>query len=296
MVQKQTRSRKGIRAVWGQSGEKGGKMQLKDKTVIITGGAQGIGAAVARRFAGAGARVVIGDLDGDGAAALGVKIGGYGLRCDVTKEQDIQLLVAETRARFGPVDLFYSNAGLGRWEPDHAASASNADWQLNWEVHVMSHVYAARAVLPEMIKRGQGYLLQMSSAAGLLNQIGNAAYSATKHAAVGFAESLAISHADDGIKVSVICPKYVATPLLGYKAGEMPEDAPNVLSPDAVAGVILEGVAQEKFLILPHPEVAQFIRFKTADYDRWLATMVDLRGKIIGKLGSTSDIGMHKMI
>lgn len=296
MVQKQARSRKGIRAGKGQSGEKGDKMQLKDKTVIITGGAQGIGAAVARRFAIEGAQVVIGDLDGGKAADLAADIGGLGLQCDVTKEADIQRLVDETRARFGPVDLFYSNAGLGRWEPDHAASASNADWQLNWEVHVMSHVYAARAVLPGMIERGQGYLLQMSSAAGLLNQIGNAAYSATKHAAVGFAESLAISHAADGVRVSVICPQYVATPLLGYEPGEMPEDAPNVLSPEAVAEVILQGVQKEKFLILPHPEVAQFLQFKTADYDRWLATMVDLRGKIIGKLGNTRDIAMHKMI
>jgi len=271
-------------------------MQLKNKNVIITGGAQGIGAAVARRFAAEGARVVIGDIKGSKAEALAAEIGGLGLQCDVTKEPDIQRLVTETRARFGAVDMFYSNAGLGMWEPDHAASASNADWQLNWEVHVMSHVYAARAVLPEMIERGSGYLVQMSSAAGLLNQIGNAAYSATKHAAVGFAESLAISHADDGIKVSVICPQYVATPLLGYEPGETPEDAPNVLLPEAVAEVILQGVQKERFLILPHPEVTQFIQFKTADYDRWLQTMVQLRGKIIAELGSTRDTTMHKMI
>ena len=271
-------------------------MDLDNKTVIITGAAQGIGAALARRFSQEGARIVVADLKGELAKEVAAEIGGLGVACDVTKEADIQRLVDAARAQFGPIDMFCSNAGLGIEEPGHAASASNADWLLNWNVHVMAQVYAARAVLPEMIARGSGYLLQMSSAAGLLNQIGNAAYSTTKHAAVGFAESLAITHGDDGIKVSVICPQYVATPLLGYKAGEMPEDAPNVLSPEQVAQTVVEGVAREAFLILPHPDVAKYIQFKSAQYDQWLDSMRQLRRKIKQQAGDANIATMHKMI
>ena len=182
-------------------------MDLANKVVIVTGAARGIGYALAERFAGAGARVVVADLSAEAARAAAEAIGGLGVACDVTREADIQALVAETKARYGPVDLFCSNAGICLGEGDHAASASNDDWQRCWDVHVMAHVYAARAVLPDMIARGDGYLLQMASAAGLLSHIGDAAYSTTKHAAVGFAESLAISHADQGICVSVICPQ-----------------------------------------------------------------------------------------
>ncbi|MBV1865439.1 MAG: SDR family oxidoreductase [Rhodobacteraceae bacterium] len=271
-------------------------MELKGKTIVITGAGQGIGAAMATRFAAEGARVVVSDRNGENAQRVADRIGGLAVACDVTVEADIQNLVAQTRAHFGPVDLFCSNAGLGIEEPGHAASASNADWQLNWDIHVMAHVYAARAVLPDMIARRSGYLLQMSSAAGLLSQIGNASYSATKHAAVGFAEALAITHGDDGIAVSVICPQYVATPLLGYKAGEMPEDAPNVLSPEVVADVVVEGVRRECFLILPHSDVAKFIRFKSSDYDRWLDTMRQLRRRVVGEKGKANIATTHKLI
>ena len=271
-------------------------MDLNGKTVVITGAGQGIGAAMATRFAADGARVVVSDRDGAKAVAVAERIGGLGLACDVTKEPDIQELVAQAQAHYGPVDLFCSNAGLGIEEPSHAASGSNSDWQLNWDVHVMSHVYAARAVLPEMIERGDGYLLQMSSAAGLLSQIGNASYSASKHAAVAFAESLAITHGRDGVKVSVICPQYVATPLLGYKEGEMPDDAPNVISPQKVADIVAEGVRLEKFLILPHPDVAKFIQFKSGDYDRWLETMRELRGAIMDENGRANIATTHKLI
>ena len=160
----------------------------------------------------------------------------------------------------------------------------------------MAHVYAARAVLPDMIARGDGYLLQMASAAGLLSQIGDAAYSTTKHAAVGFAESLAISHADQGIRVSVICPQYVATPMLGYTDDATAADLPRVLTPGDVADAALEGVARETFLILPHPEVAKFIQFKSADYDRWLGAMRTLRGRIVDEIGSTRLEDMHKLV
>ena len=181
-------------------------MNLNQKTVIVTGGARGIGAAMARRFAAEGANVVVADLDKSGAEATAATLDGLAFACDVTNENDIIALVAAAESQFGQVDMFCSNAGVCFGEPSHAASASNETWNRCWDVHVMSHVYAARAVLPGMIARGDGYLLQMSSAAGLLNQIGDAAYSASKHAALGFAESLAITDADDGIKVSVICP------------------------------------------------------------------------------------------
>jgi NAD(P)-dependent dehydrogenase (short-subunit alcohol dehydrogenase family) len=271
-------------------------MNLKDKVVIVTGAARGIGAAMASRFAGEGARVVVADLSAEAAQEAAAAFGGLGVGCDVTREANVQALVAETEARFGPVDLFCSNAGVCLGEGDHAASASNTDWQLCWDVHVMAHVYAARAVLPGMIARGDGYLLQMASASGLLSQIGDAAYSATKHAAVGFAESLAISHADQGIKVSVICPLYVATPMLGYTDASEADDLPDVLTPEQVADAVVKGVARETFLILPHPQVAKFIQHKSSDYDRWLGAMRTLRGRIVDEIGSTRLEDMHKLV
>ncbi len=271
-------------------------MDLRRKTTVITGAASGIGAALARHFAAAGARVVVADIDGDGAISIADEIGGLAVRCNVTLESDIQALVRTTEAHFGPIDLFCSNAGLARGEGAHAASAPDDVWQACWQVHVMAHVYAARAVLPGMIDRGQGYLLQMASAAGLLNQIGDAAYSATKHAAVSFAESLAISHGDQGIRISVICPQYVATPLLGYDDPETAADLPGVLTPDALAQTVVEGVRRESFLILPHPQVAAYIRFKSADYDKWLASMQQLRARLIDQTGGTDLRAMHKLV
>ena len=271
-------------------------MNLNAKTVIVTGAASGIGAALARRFALAGANVVVADLDLVAAEKTAAEFAGVGFRCDVTNEEDVQALVRSTESRFGPVDLFCSNAGICHGEPSHAASASNESWNRCWNVHVMSHVYAARAVLPGMLERGNGYLLQMSSAAGLLSQIGDAAYTATKHAAVGFAESLAITHADDGIKVSVICPQYVATPMLGYNADSDIENLPGVITPAALAETVLQGVVDERFLILPHPDVAEFIKFKSSHYDKWLSAMRKLRQRIIEKAGSTDVTAMHKWV
>lgn len=271
-------------------------MNLNGKTVIITGGARGIGAAIARRFAAEGANVVVADLDKSAAETTAATLKGIGFACDVTKERDITALVAATVSHFGQVDMFCSNAGVCFGEPDHAASASNTIWNRCWDVHVMSHVYAARAVLPGMIARGEGYLLQMSSAAGLLNQIGDAAYSATKHAALGFAESLAITHSDDGVKVSVICPQYVSTPMLGYAEGESADGLPGVITVDEVAETVLRGVLEESFLILPHPDVAQYIQFKSADYDKWLTAMRKLRSRIVNKLGTTDPVQMHKLV
>lgn len=271
-------------------------MQLNAKTAIITGGAKGIGAATARVMAAAGAKVVIADRDIDAAREIAKQINGLAVECDVSSEADIQNLVATAEAQFGPIDVFFSNAGLALGQGDHAASASNDDWMTNWNVHVMSHVYAARAVLPGMIERGHGTLIQMASAAGLLNQIGDAAYSTTKHAAVGFAESLAITHGAQGINVHVVCPQYVATPLLGYDDPSVVETHENLITPDAVAQAILKGMVDQNFMILPHAQVAEYIVFKAANPDKWIASMQALQAKVMAKLGGLRIREMHKLL
>ena len=271
-------------------------MNLKDKTVVVTGGARGIGKALSQAFSDQGARVVVADILAEETSETAAAISGLAVTCDVSREEDIQQLVIAAESAYGPIDLFCSNAGICRGEPEHSASASNETWQACWDIHVMAHVYAARAVLPSMLKRGEGYFVQMASAAGLLSQIGDAAYSASKHAAVGFAESLSITHGDDGIKVSVICPQYVATPMLGYGEGEDADQFPGVISPNQLAETVIEGIEAEKFLILPHPDVSQFIQYKTSDYDRWLGGMRKLRRKIVSEIGSTRLKEMHKLI
>ncbi len=270
-------------------------MKLEGKTAIITGGGSGIGRATAKRFAKAGANVVIGDISEEKAKAVARETGGIGIACDVTREKDIQSLVEQAEKAFGRIDLFFSNAGVAFGEPDHAASAANETWQKCWDIHVMSHVYAARTVLPGMIERGEGYLLQMASAAGLLNQIGDAAYSATKHAAVGFAEALAITHREDGIKVSVVCPQYVATPLLGYEDQTGNAEGEGTLTVEEVAGIVMAGVEAEEFLILTHPEVLKFMQNKSGDYERWISGMQKLRAGMIAQLGKDNLLNMHKL-
>ena len=277
-------------------------MELSNKTIVVTGAASGIGAAIAKQFAAAGSRVVVADLDAEASAKTALEFNGLGVACDVTDEQQIKALVSAAEAHFGPVDLFCSNAGICVGEPNLATSASNADWQLCWELHVMAHVYAARAVLPSMIERGSGYFVQIASAAGLLSQIGDAAYSATKHAAVGFAESLAITHGDDGIKVSVVCPSYVATPMLGYnltKSGPTPESpgmVPGLISAEQVAAAVLDGVTNDRFMVLPHPQVEKFHQAKAGNYDRWIGGMRGLRAKIVDEIGTTELAQMHKLV
>lgn len=230
-------------------------MDVKDKTIIVTGGGSGIGKALCVRFAAEGARVAVADLNGETARQTAEQIDGLAVICDVASESDIRHLVDRTELHFGPIHLFCSNAGILACEPGHAASASNEVWQANWNIHVMAHVYAARAVLPGMIERGEGYFLQMISAAGLLNQIGDAAYSTTKHAALGFAEALAITHGDDGIKVSAVCPQFVATSMLGYGEGEGIDEERGIIGPDQLADSVMAGLKEERFLILPHPQV-----------------------------------------
>jgi len=254
-------------------------MDIQDKIIAITGGGGGIGRALAEAFSRAGARhVVVADLDGAAAEAVARAIGGTSFTCDVAREADLARVVSETEKSVGPIDLFCSNAGILPINPDpeNAASSPNGEWQRAWEVNVMAHVYAARALLPAMIARRSGYFLNTVSAAGLLSQIGSAAYATTKHAAIGFAENLALTHKDHGIKVSVLCPQAVGTQMIEGKPMNG-ADVDGILSAEQVAQSAIEGLARESFLILPHPNVAKYYAMKSESYDRWIGGMAKLR-------------------
>ncbi len=255
-------------------------MEVKDKVVVVTGGGNGIGRALCERFAADGAaHVVVVDLEEDSARTVADAINGSAYGVNVRDEAQIAAMVADVESKHGRIDLFCSNAGIIATDGPTwwATSAPNETWQAMWDIHVMSHVFAARACLPGMIERGEGYFLNTASAAGLLNQIGDAAYSTTKHAAVGFAEALAITHGDDGIKVSCLCPQAVATRLIGEIKDGGTAGVDGVITPEDVASAVVQGIADERFLILPHPEVATYRERKTADYDRWLGGMRKLR-------------------
>ncbi|MEM7379405.1 MAG: SDR family oxidoreductase [Pseudomonadota bacterium] len=264
--------------------------------VALTGGGNGCGAALTRRLAAAGARVSLADRDLAAAQRVATGLDGQAFACDVGEESQLQQFIADAEAVNGPIDCFCSNAGLAVGEGEHAASASNATWDTLWRVHVMAHVWAARALLPAMLARGDGYFVNIASAAGVLSQIGDAAYSTTKHAAVGFAESLAISHGDQGIGVSVVCPQYVATPLLGYDDGPPADAGANLLSPEAVAEHISTAIAERRFMVLTHPDVAGFMQAKANDPDRWIGGMRKLRRNVIGTLGELDLAKMHRLI
>jgi NAD(P)-dependent dehydrogenase (short-subunit alcohol dehydrogenase family) len=260
-------------------------MNLNNKIVVVTGGAGGIGAALCRALANKGAKVVVSDLNLEAAQLVATGISGLAIECDVSSESEIQNLISQTETQLGAIDLFVSNAGFGVGEPDHAASASNDVWQKNWQLHVMSHVWASRALLPKMIERGEGYLVNTASAAGLLVQIADAAYSATKHAAVSFAESLAIGHADDGIKVSVICPQYVNTNILAVPDEARGKQLQGVITPESCADTIVRGIEEETFMILTHPEVADFYRNRANDPSRWIKGMRRYRAAMLDENG-----------
>jgi len=247
-------------------------MKLKDKVAVVTGGAHGIGKALCERFAREGARgVVVADLDAEAASQVATEIAGLAVTTNVAREADIINLVQKTNKAYGAIDLFCSNAGIGT---PGGADEPNEIWQNIWEVNVMSHIYAARAVVPQMLERGEGYLLNTASAAGLLAQIGSAPYSVTKHAAVAYAEWLSITHGDRGIKVSCLCPQGVNTDLLRRSAGGPGEFLrAGMLEPEQVAEFVVKGLEEERFLILPHPEVAEYLRRKATDHDRWLRGM-----------------------
>ena len=249
-------------------------MQIEDKVVVVTGGASGIGKALCERFAieGAGA-VIVSDIDQSGIDAtvkdISSKTTTVGIICDVAKEEEIENLANNTLEQFGHIDLFCSNAGIFTAGSE---TVSTDNWQRIWEINVMSHVFAARSVLPSMLERGQGYLLNTSSAAGLLNQVGSAPYSTTKHAAIGFAEWLSITYGNRGIKVSVLCPQAVRTNMTAGGDGGV-AGLDGMLEPEQLADTVIETLSEERFLVLPHPEVLTYMRRKTDDYDRWLGGM-----------------------
>jgi NAD(P)-dependent dehydrogenase (short-subunit alcohol dehydrogenase family) len=255
-------------------------MEVADRVVVVTGGARGIGRALARGLAARGAEtVVVADLDADGALAVAQEIGGVAITCDVSREEQIAELVKQVMTTKGRIDIFCSNAGIAvGGGPD----ASNSDWQRIWEVNLMSHVFVARHVLPGMLNRKEGYLLGTVSAAGLLNHVFAAPYGVTKAAALSLFEWLAIAHGDDGIRVSCLCPQGVKTDMLAAeKRLGLEFLTAGALEPEQVADIVVEGIRNERFLILPHPEVAQYFNRKAQDYDRWLKGMRRLRANII---------------
>lgn len=245
-------------------------MDIHGKVAIVTGGASGIGAGLARRLAQEGARgVVVADLNLELAQEVAREIGALAVRCDVSRESDIQALVATAREQFGQVDIYMSNAGiLGR---PGGIELDDALWQKMWEVHGMAHVWAARAVVPGMIERGEGYFLVTASAAGLLNIVESAPYGVTKHAAVAFAEWLRIAYGRRGLRVSCLCPQSVQTAMTAAGAGSAGVNG--VLTPEQVAADVVSAMRDERFLVLPHPEVAKYFLNKAQDYDRWLGGM-----------------------
>lgn len=257
-------------------------MQIADKVVVVTGGSNGIGRAMAERFVREGARgVCIADVDETEGRKVAAACGARFVACDVRKEEQVVQLIREAEQAFGPVDLFCGNAGIGVADVNGTVSgAANADWTRIWEINVMAHVLATRALLPSMIQRRSGYFLITASAAGLLSQIGSAAYSVTKHAAVAFAESLAIAHGDQGIGVSVLCPQGVLTNMTRGQ-GDTPQATDGMLQPEDVAECVMQGLKDERFLILPHPQVLTYMQRKTADYDRWIRGMQRFRQKFL---------------
>jgi NAD(P)-dependent dehydrogenase (short-subunit alcohol dehydrogenase family) len=255
-------------------------MLIKDKVCVVTGGASGIGEAVARAYAAAGARgVVVADLktSRDKLASVAGDIEGLAVTADAGEEQDIKALIAATEAKFGPVDIFFSNAGLSRKGQE---TASDADWDVSWRVHVMSHVFAARALVPGMLARGSGYLLNTASAAGLLASLNSMPYGVTENAAVALAEHLSIQYGERGIRVSVLCPQSVQTGMT--TPGPSAARVDGVLQPAEVAHMVIEAMEAERFLILTHPQVQDYMQRKASNRDRWLGGMRRLRDRIYG--------------
>ena len=261
---------------------------------VVTGGGHGIGRGLCRRLHRDGIKVVVVDLDKEAADKVAAEIDGVAYRVDVGDAVAMAALVDDIETNVGPIDLFASNAGVvfgdgksGSASADGVLAAVDDRWDISWRVNVMAHVYAARALVPRMTERGAGYLVNTVSAAGFLSSIGDAAYSATKHAALGFAEAVAIRHGDEGIRVSVVCPQAVATNMLELATGPGAKenvfggaDADGVATPEQVADCIVEGVAEGHFMITPHPEVIGYFQHKSGNYDRWIGGMRKLRRRL----------------
>jgi NAD(P)-dependent dehydrogenase (short-subunit alcohol dehydrogenase family) len=246
--------------------------------VVVTGGGSGIGAALARRFAAEGGRVVVNDIDAEAAAAVATSCGATAVPGDAATEDGVATLIGVAREVLGEIDMFCANAGIARGGSEQA---SEGDWSDSWQVNVMAHVRAARVLLPAWLERGSGHLICTVSAAGLLTMLGSAPYSVTKHAALGFAEWLAATYAHRGITVQAICPQGVRTRML---AGGSPAEklilAGSAITPEAVADAVMAAIADGRFLILPHPEVAQMYTGRATDPDRWLGGMNKLQRKV----------------
>jgi NAD(P)-dependent dehydrogenase (short-subunit alcohol dehydrogenase family) len=251
-------------------------MELAGRSVVITGAGSGIGRALAIRFAAEAPRtLVVADIDLEAAEETAKQVGGHAVRADVGQEEEIRALIDRAEELGGPIDVFFSNAGVPG--PGGGPEADDEEWDRAWRINVMAHVWAARALLPGMIERGDGYLLSTASAAGLLTQVGALVYSVTKHAAVAVAEWLAITYGDAGIKVSCLCPLGVRTPMLEGAledtVGAAALLADELLEPEDVAEVVVDAIRAERFLILPHPRVGEYMARRGADDDRWLAGM-----------------------
>jgi NAD(P)-dependent dehydrogenase (short-subunit alcohol dehydrogenase family) len=253
-------------------------VDLSSKVVVITGAGSGIGAAMARRFAAESpTALVLADIDLDAAASVADEVGGVAVLTDVSRADANRDLVEGTEDRFGPIDLFCANAGIGMVGDEQDDPAA---WDRMWAVNVMSHVHAARHLIPGWVARGSGYFLATASAAGLLTNLKAAQYSVTKHAAVAFAEWLAVTYGDAGVKVSALCPQFVNTPLLTGSEAFQALGGNHTLEPEVVADVVVAGLGEERFLILPHPEVEKYFQNKANDYDRWLGGMRKLQHSV----------------
>jgi NAD(P)-dependent dehydrogenase (short-subunit alcohol dehydrogenase family) len=253
-------------------------VDLNDKVIVITGGGSGIGAGMARRFSKEGpAGLVIADIDLDSASIVAEETGGVAVLCDVSDQSDNEALISGAQERFGPIDLFCANAGIGMVGDEQSDPAT---WDRMWSINVMSQVHAARFLIPGWVARGEGYLLVTASAAGLLTNLKAAQYSVTKHAALAFAEWLAVTYGDAGVKVSALCPQFVNTPLLAGSEAFKALGANHTLEPEEVADAVISGLKEERFLILPHPEVEGYFQNKANDYDRWIGGMRKLQRSV----------------
>ena len=253
-------------------------MKLDGRVAVITGGASGIGTALCHRFAAEGARVVVSDVDLPGAEQVAAAIGAVAFRTDVSREKDLIALVAHVEQRVGPIDIFVSNAGIAI---GGGPEAPDDEWRRIIDINVMAHVWAARVLVPDMVRRGQGYLVNVASAAGLLTQIGSAPYAVTKHAAVAFAEWLAVTYGSRGIRVSCLCPLGVKTPMLTFGDERITALlSPEAIEPEVVAEAVVRGMETETFLILPHPRVREYVARKASDRDRWIKGMQRLQQRL----------------
>ena len=256
-------------------------MKISGKVAVITGGAGGIGSAMARRFKVEGATaVIIVDQDEQRTTDVAIEIGAIGAVCNVTSETSIKKMILDIESAHGEIDVFCSNAGVFRAGDENAP---NSEWLLNWESHVMAHVYAARILAPKMAARGGGYLVNTASAAGVLTHIDSATYSVSKHAAVAFAEWLSITYGDRAVKVSVLCPQAVRTAMIAGREEEA-ASVDGIMEPETLADAVIAAIKREEFLILPHEEVREYMHRKALEPERWLAGMRRFRNRIVSKL------------